>query len=117
MPLPPSLPMTNAAAPAPQRASKPVPSPGRTASDAITSATRAVPAATASTPAPSASMPAWAEPALSVPEIVRAQPNAAAKNAKLGPSAKGGRLVPQNSPSTASGSIPQVASFAPATWG
>ena len=73
-PAPPSAASTIAAAPAPQRASKPVPGPGRSASDATTSATRADPAATASAPAASASIPACAEPASSAPPTSGARP-------------------------------------------
>src|SRR5947207_3051969 len=91
----PSNARTTAAAPAPQRASNPVPGPGRSASEATTRATRAEPAEMESVPAASASMPACADPAHRAPPTVAARLNEAARNAKLGPSAEGGRLVPQ----------------------
>ena len=100
---PPSAASTTAAAPAPQRASNVVPSPGRSASDTTTNTTRADPAPIASAPAFRASIPAWGEPHNSAPCTLPARPSAATKNARLGPSANGGRLVPQKIASTASG--------------
>ena len=66
----------------------------------MTSATCADPAATASAAAFSASIPACVEPEVSAPPACEVQPSAAARIAWLGPSAKGGRAVPQKSAST-----------------
>ena len=41
-------------------------------------------------------MPACGEPASSAPPTSARRPSAAARNARLGPSANGGRLVPQH---------------------
>ena len=74
---------------------------------------RAEPAAIASAPAASASMPAWAEPASSAPPTDRPAGRARRRGtARLGPSANGGRLVPQKSASTESASTPAAASAA-----
>src|SRR6202030_3500372 len=92
-PAPPSASSTTAAPPAPQRASNAVPSPGRSASDTTTNTTAADPAPIASAPAFSASIPECAEPHNRAPSTPSDRPSAATKNARLGPSANGGRLV------------------------
>ena len=45
-------------------------------------------------------------------DVATSRPSAAARNAWLGPSANGGRVVPHQRPSTASGSMPAAASAA-----
>ena len=57
-------------------------------------------------------MPACAEPASSAPSTDDPRPSEAARNGRLGPSANGGRLVPQKIASTASASTPAAASAA-----
>ena len=54
-------------------------------------------------------MPACAEPEQSAPPDLARQPRAAARNAWLGPSANGGRVVPHHRPSTSSVSSPAAA--------
>ena len=89
----PVRPSTTAAAPAPQRASNPVPGPGRSASDATTSAMRADPAATASAAAVSASIPACVEPARSAPPTCgRAAKRGAEHAGSVLPRTAGGRF-------------------------
>src|SRR5262245_51165809 len=101
--VPPAAPSSTAAAPAPERASKPVPGPGRRASDAITSAIWADPAATASAATVNASMPACVEPDNKAPPACGEHPSAEVRTARLGPSAYGGRDVPQYTASMRAG--------------
>src|ERR1700722_19911493 len=86
-------PRTKAAAPAPVVNSPAVPTPGRRASEATTSASRAWPADSASQAAPSASMAAWGDPEHSRAVAPGSSPRAVDRKAWLGPSAKGGRVV------------------------
>src|SRR5471030_592633 len=93
-----SAPSTKAAAPAPVVNSPAVPTPGTKASDATTSARRAWPAARASQAAVRASIPAWGDPLHRRAVASGNRPSAVDRNAWLGPSAKGGLVVPHHSP-------------------
>ena len=55
-------------------------------------------------------MPAWGEPLDSAPPERCDRPTARASTAWLGPSAKGGRVVPHHNPSTMSVCSPDTAS-------